>query len=652
MYRLKHKLILGILLMRSTFLCADSVVPSMLNFRSQSRDTAAKIYGSTYQMHLYSDCQDDTCHGTLFIRPAYFRSFQASKLARDLFGDVLVSSQTTNNCSTSCSEGMFITGTPVDETGAFIIARGEKDLMAENFYLPQDFESFVSFDPVVTNFIVDFHLFLALDQWCPGLYFRLYGPFAHAKYNLGFSENVINPGTIANGFYPPGYFNDTYVEADQLLRSFEEYARGDTPPINNPGVTIQGLVYSKILCGAQTENGFADLRCEIGYDFLLEECYHFGFNIQFAAPTGPKQKPDLLFPPQIGNGHHWELGAGLTGHISCWQSEDELSHLELALEADVTHMFGVKMYRTLDLVDKGLSRYMLAARFNESSAANSGLHEEGNDAVVPNRAFAYEYTPLANITTQQVKVSAAVQADVTIMANYTCGGLGIDLGYNFWYRSCEKIELDPCNPFPSETWGLKGDASMFGFTTETITNPNPPPANIIVPNLNDPIALSATEINATIHSGTNILDTTVDPLTNPNIDNPVLAATFDSTGTEQILVMGTELTPDPTSGIAYAQIYTSVQPFLLTQDDLDVKGAATKGLSNKFFAHVSYTWIDCEGWIPYVGIGAQAEIGKNSSSGSSSCNSTITNTGNNCPSCKYASLTQWGVWIKAGISWE
>lgn len=646
----KHTKIVFTLLLIPSLARADTIVPSQLNFRSQSRDTAAKIFGTTsYQVHLYDDCEDDSCHGTMFIRPAYFRSFQGSKIAECLFGDALVSNTQETNCSTACRESLFVTGTALDVDGQLIVARGEKDLMAENFYLPRDFQSIVNFKPVISTFLIDFHLYVSLNHWCPGLYFRLYGPFAHVKYNLGFTEKAINPGTISLGFYDPGYFADIYVEADQLLRSFSEYARGDVPSIPNSGLVIQGLQYNKILCGARAENGFADLRFELGYDFILKECYHLGVNLQFAAPTGPKQKPDFLFSPQVGNGHHWEFGAGITGHASCWNSEDEMSHVDLMLEADITHMFGVKEMRTLDLVEKGLSRYMLATRFNESSAVNSSLHEEGNSSAVPFAAFASEYAPVANITTQQVKVSASVQADITVMLNYTCGGFGLDVGYNFWMRSCEHIELDDCNPFPNEVWGLKGDASMFGYTTEVITNPAPPPATLTVPNLNDPIPLSATEFSATIHTGTNILDTTANPLTNPNIDNPALAATVDTAGAEQILVMGTEIAPD-TAGISYEQIFTSIEPILLIEQDLDVKGAATRGMSNKAFVHANYTWIDCEGWVPYLGAGAEVEIGRNSGNGSG-C-STTTTANPTCPSCDYCSLTQWGVWIKAGISWE
>ena len=74
------------------------------------------------------------------------------------------------------------------------------------------------------------------------------------------------------------------------------------------------------------------------------------------------------------------------------------------------------------------------------------------------------------------------------MFNWTCGNWTYDLGYNFWGRSCEKLKLSCECPttFAENTWVLVGDASEFGCE-----------------NGGEARALSASENNATITSGTN-----------------------------------------------------------------------------------------------------------------------------------------------------
>lgn len=66
----------------------------------------------------------------------------------------------------------------------------------------------------------------------------------------------------------------------------------------------------------------------------------------------------------------------------------------------------------------------------------------------------------------------------------------------------------------------------------------------------------------------------------------------------------------------------------LTVADLDVDGAETpKAFSNKVFAHVGYTWEDCD-YMPFLGLGGEVEF-----SGSDN-----------------KALNQWAVWVKGGFS--
>ncbi|HSC25417.1 MAG TPA: hypothetical protein VLB80_04360, partial [Candidatus Babeliales bacterium] len=154
-----------------------------------------------------------------------------------------------------------------------------------------------------------------------------------------------------------------------------------------------------------------------------------------------------------------------------------------------------------------------------------------------------------------------------------------------------------------------------------------------------PVPLSGTESLATIHQGTNIAKAGSTPetvaTTNIGIDNAQFAQISNTTPS-------TVINDSPTASTA--QIRTSIQPVFITVDDLDLKGAEIRGSSNKLFTHFSYTWVDREDWIPYLGIGFDVEIGNtghNDESDSSSCDNGI--------SC---ALSKWAILVKGGVSFD
>ena len=196
---------------------------------------------------------------------------------------------------------------------------------------------------------------------------------------------------------------------------------------------------------------------------------------------------------------------------------------------------------------------------------------------------------------------------------------------------------------------------------------------------------------------------------NPGIDNPTDA--WDQATNGRALVTHIVNTN------VWDQVETSLQPVLLSENDIDTNAARTSGISNKVFGNIGYIWSECNCWTPYLGIGGEAEFGQrgcydksckkscgkscdkdcnkscntscntgcntscntscntgcNTSCNTSSCN-TSCNTGCNtscnstntscspcnsscCDSfsnkcCQKCSLSQWGVWIKGGVSFN
>ncbi len=609
----------------ATLAVADVTVVPFVNYRSQGQDLARELSGWGPYINLVSDgCN----YGAFSITAEYAQSFNNTQIAQCLFGDLA-------RCNSKCPlASLKISGSRVSD-------RGAQDWLADYFYLPTDYESQVTFTPSIQNAIFDLNFFMGLDKWVEGLYVKFQTPIVWSNWELNMKESIINRG-VNN--YDPGYFDSfdiapiagTYplgvgVFRDTLLESFGAYIAGDTV-VTNTTSTFTQLKFAKINACREAKTTLADIHLTLGYNFLNCTDYHLGVGLRLVAPTGSRPEGEFFFEPMIGNGKHWEVGAHLTGHAALWSGCDNTMSLNFYADATITHMISAEQRRTFDLKGKPFSRYMLAEQLGTPVA--NGLAGSNNPPANPPfnqpiAQFKNVFTPVANISTLDVRVSVAIQAELAAQFTFGWCNTRWDLGYNFWTRSCEKIKSDcpssACQliAFEENKWGLKGDAYVFGFTPITQI----------------PVALSATESNATIHGGTNFVNG-FDPLVspqNPNIDNPQFAVANTNT-----------VLPTPLSAnmAVLAQTRTSIQPIFITASDLDLVG--TKGMSHKIYSNLSYNWFDHEYWIPYLGIGGFAEFGSNGGCNTNrSPNACSTNCTNTCVKC---SLSQWGVWLKGGVS--
>lgn len=645
---------------------AYSVV-GLYSIRNQGQDVARDLAGMTQHENLFDM---DKIYGTFAVTAEYTQTFRPSHIAESLFGPAV--------CNSNCN------GATINVSGSRVANRGANDWLADYFYLPTDYQSTLKFSPRIRNAVVDLDFYLGLDEWACGLYMRINAPIVWSQWNLNFCETIVSSGTLAAD---PGYYNGfdvapaasnglfgVGIARSGLLASAAKFFSGST--ITDVSVTpttavkFDPLCYAKIDGCAHSKTALADLAVTLGYNFLNDEDYHLGVGIRMLAPTGTRPNGKRLFEPIVGNGKHWELGAEVSGHAMLWRSCDEESNLGFFVDANITHLFKAKQRRTADLAGKPLSRYMLAERL----AANSGITLGGVAApaaataatapVAPSALFAGEFAPVANLTTRDVKVSVGVQGDVAAQFTYTRCGFAWDLGYNFWGRGCEKVSCgcaSTCSSssncatscsssaactttaFAANTWALKGDAYVYGMNRTT---------GAAVP-------LSATESAATINSGTNFLTangtsaaTIAAERRNPGIDNALVA--YNGTAIGAVVLDATFNTGSATVDATN----TSIQPVFIDQANFNY--ATNRGISNKIYTNLSYNWVDCEDWVPYVGVGGFGEFGNggkcNSACSSSSAVCSTTNScssNSNCASsCEKAAISQWGVWAKLGVSFN
>jgi hypothetical protein len=412
--------------------CCCTVTP-YISARSQSIDAARELVGWTEHVNLHNK---DAFYSSTSLTPVYTRSFRPKDIASLLFGCDLQGC----DCRSIHIRGMNLAN------------RDKRDWASAYLYLPNDFKSDICFNPLVQNFLVDFNMYLELDEWIRNVYFRIHTPITYTKWALQPFEDSRSTNTTTLG-----NVGSLFLSTD--LTSFYDYScAGKAPAAQDLTIegeafnfNFQGLRYAKIYPCAQKRTGLSDIQADLGWNYT-QDTYHIGVFARVAIPTGNKPRGEFLFEPIVGNGKHWEFGGGLTSHTVLIDWQDQNRAVSLYCDANLTHLFKAKQRRVFDLCKNGpLSRYMLAAKI---------IPTEESPTVV-------EIAPVANISRCTVKVSSPIQVDIVALLNYFHNNFTLDIGYNFWARSCEKIKYAKCDCCNSSCQELDGN-TWYTFEHATL----------------------------------------------------------------------------------------------------------------------------------------------------------------------------------------
>jgi hypothetical protein len=539
---------------------------TIFGIRSQGLDSVLELTG--WQQQIYKYDQDNN-YGTLAAAAKYTRSIRSDEIACFLFG----------------AEKLRFSGSQA--------VRKSGDILADYFGLPVDFYSTVIFSPHISNTIIDFDWFQALDAYVTGLFVMVHLPVVQTKWNLYMQEIGINPGTA---FYPAGYMSNARIAASSLPHSVTQAMQGMT----TFGDMQEPLQYGKIL-GRQTRSRIAELQTTVGWNYN-QPWYHAGISVRVGAPTGNATNAEFLFEEIVGNRHHWDVGIGLSGHVNMWENKEKGKRAALYLDAHISHLCASKQKRSFDFINNGTgSRYMLLEQVD--NLAQTLLI----NGATPSNQYIGKLFPAINYTTFDTKISIGVQTDITLKFAYQHDGFEVDLGYNFWFNSKEKLLSR--DAFIENRFALKGDAQVYGFTAVG----------------NNPVALNATQHSATLLAGQGSGNSNYQ---NSNADNlPALASTLAG-------ILNQLNTQDSTDlGIAQVQVNGSNPSIFLTNKDINTEsGILPRALSNKVFGYIGGLWNNRDDIDPYLGIGLSGEFAHTD------------------PDCN-AMCSQWAIWVKGGIAY-
>ena len=494
--------------------------------RSQGANTARELVG--WQRQLFQPYLVEN-YVTVAITSEYTRSFRPERIARRLF----------------CTDCLTFAGSSFNKNNG-------SEVVADNFGLSRLFRGTLAIKPRIENYLVDINLFFGLNEWWPGLYWRLHAPLVHTRWSLGLDE--CKP--CADRTRGDTKFPFCYMSSDPNPNNTVTTARNLREALS--GKFLFGDMQTRWCFGRFSfcpldKMGVADLDLITGYNIIQSDFAHFGLYAQLVVPTGNRPKAKYIFEPIRGNGHHWEFGIGLSAHKLLFDDGYLDGHsFGVYFEGNITNVFKNEQLRSFDFTKNGLlSRYLLLKEFD----------------VVTN-IYKNNLINAINFATRTAVVRVGYKLDFSLKLAYQFGNFMGDLGYNLYARSAETVCIKtdcPCDI----------DQRRFGFKGT------------------EPVCMGA--------SATTVPVNTVDP-------NATLFTTSCPPKTKQLSTDDMQSCKSTKETDTETQTEYESTPVYISCRDLDPNSAAQCSmLTNKFFAHVGYIWRDyC--YQPHVGIGGEVEV--------------------------------------------
>lgn len=540
-----------------------------------------------WQNHFFNYRFDEDClYGNFSINYEYMRSFRGERMAEYFFG----------------SNSLHFLGSKATAT------RTSSDLLADNFGMATDTDAWINFCPRIQNHIVDFQLYVGLNELCDGLYFQVNLPLVHTKWNLNDNCDCCksscntcatpSSSTLSTTPFPIGYMAST--DATVAPNSTFLAALSGT----KVGDMAQNWGYGKFFGCDCEETKLAAVNFDLGYNFYECEDYHVGAYLRVVAPTGTEIDDCHaagLFNPAIGD-DHWKLGGGLAAHARLYSCDDEAHTLDMYMQGYAVHMFNREQVRSFDLTNGRLSRYMLLKEFNTDGTYTGNLYN------------AIDYTTRR----VNVKVSAQGEGVIGFLYKNECG-FSAGLGYNIYGKSGEQI-CDLCNcgcntTITSKKLGIKGctpvRAQVFGYDTGAVPQLTAKQAGTPLAPVYYPLSSTQSDATAfscgTVDNSQNLVQVLTGTTGTVALDryNHESITTYDAT---HVGVTSSTTALTGFNGTTWQPEGLTLAPVILTDASLDLCSASVPSqVTHRIYGHLDYEWTDCD-WSPMLRLGGEVEL--------------------------------------------
>ncbi len=345
----------------------------------------------------------------------------------------------------------------------------------------------MTLNPIVYQAGADFMFIVGSSANTPGFIAKLKAPLAVYGINPQLKEKH-RLTSVAYGIGSLAQNNNaTYSPAKSMAQAFAGLDAED--PENS--VKVQGdftpLKFGLIDGNISTGAIFGDIEMTAGYNFVSDKDNSLSIAVRAGAPTGNKATGVYMLEPIVGRGGCWGLGGYAAGHVKLWEGNND-NRLTFKFMTDVMHLFITNTIRSYDLIENGKgSRYLLVADY-------------GFNGIVYNNAI----QNLINYTTLDSQSSFGVEGDLAAAFNYAARGWTIDLGYEIFGRSEEKLVIT--GNFISGEYAVLGRQGVGNTTTGAATMLSQPLATISnsSPRVNAPNGLPGAAAVVTVTQATNI----------------------------------------------------------------------------------------------------------------------------------------------------
>ncbi len=608
--------------------------------RSQGANTARELAG--WQRLLYRPYQEN--YAAIQLTTEYTHSRDTRCLAQKLFS--------TDRLTFAGSQYAPLPGTELPP-------RQATDIIADYFGLGTQFHGTLLIRPKIENVIIDLNFYFGLNDWFPGLYFRIHTPITHTRWSLGlddcrscgdkYRDCTVFPQCYMYSGQPPmgeavcNLAGPTECPTVALPRRTDPYccpinttlnpqnpqlnlststafnSNAIYPQFRNNNCTTQSLrealdgnftfgdmvepwKFGRFSFCPRSKSGLADIDCIVGLNMAEGGYGHFGLFGIAVFPTGSRVTGRWIFEPIVGNGRHWEAGIGLSTHLSLCDYMSP-NNIGFYIEGYASYMFKAHQIRSFDFKNNGLlSRYMLLKEYDTS----------GN--------YMQRMISAINFATRKCEVKIGLQADVSAKVFAVSNCWEFEAGYNFYFRDREKICIKtdcPC-AIDSRRFGIKGLQGVCCIQYNVNAD------NLVVGPSQGTVPLNATQNDATMFSDTFPPSA---PAVAGDCEAPATGDCICLTWNSPTLAAGESINLNGLINAGYTVADNTTPATIISCADLDPCSAAQgRMMTHKIFFNIGYSFRNsC--YEPFFAVGGEIEF----------------------DGYKHNALPQWGAWLKTGL---